>query len=91
MDAIDPLLLVTQPVGELFNELTRRGADSGQLEEAVYNPQLPLTGSRDTDLQQFAIEGFPPHRAADHIPPLRYGSAAILTGPDGGEGWLRCE
>lgn len=59
MDAIDPLLLVTQPVGELFNELTRRGADSGQLEEAVYNTQLPLTGSRDTGLQQFAIEGFP--------------------------------
>jgi hypothetical protein len=59
MDAIDPLLLVTQPVGELFNELMRSGADSGQLEEAVYNTQLPLTGGDDSGLQQFVIEGFP--------------------------------
>lgn len=46
MDAIDPLLLVAQPAGELFHELARRLADSGQLEEAVYNTQLPLARGR---------------------------------------------
>ena len=43
--------------GDLCENMTGRRADARQLEETVDHPELSLTGSRNTGLQQFALQG----------------------------------